>query len=825
MSPGKRFVLLTVCLLLFSLFSTAVYASGTASEEKKKTLTIGIVYDGPWKSSADVFDLFKKEIRVLLENEYQVRFPKEKEIMGNWTTAGIRAGLDRLLNDKEVDIIIAGGLVASDEVCHRKDLAKPVIAPFIVDPKIQGLPRKGKGSGVKNLNYLVPLHEIFEGIKEFRRFTHFDHMTFMVADHIRENFPPIERRVNEMAAVMGMKYSFIWVKEPVDDVIKQIKPEMQAVFITPMINIKPSDFSRIIEALNRHKIPSFSHLGKAEVELGVLATIHRESDNIRFARRVALNIQRILMGEQASELPVEFKLTRGMTINMKTARQIGVYPTWDMMTEATLLYEEEAKSRPVLKLMDAVDQAIRNNIELYSKQLELRNSKQNIRAAYAKLMPQVDVSALYLKIDKDRAAASMGTAAENTFSGSVNLTQVIYSEPAIANLSINRKISRSIKAELDGVTLDTALSAATAYLDVLRAKALERVQKDNLGKTRNNLELARMRKSIGVSGPSEVYRWEAQYATARKELMDANTQRELAEINLNRILHVPQSHRFMITDTGLDAPFLNTGGGRFYDFVDNPWIYKIFLEFIVQDSLKRSPELCRLDNLIAAQERYYKSTRRQMFRPTLALTAGLTNRFSRTGEGSGSRDMSGLGLAFNPAQMQALGSLFPSPSNDLDWNVGLSLSFPLFSGGGKFVEKKKAHYEVEKLKVDRQVLKERLEQQIRSSVRLVGTAHAKIQPSSEAAEAARKTLELVTDAYSRGAVSIIELIDAQNAALAAERSAANAIYDFMIQLFKGQRACNRLDFLITPEVQDTVLVEFEAYLKKQGITIKKRGRK
>ncbi len=78
-----------------------------------------------------------------------------------------------------------------------------------------------------------------------------------------------------------------------------------------------------------------------------------------------------------------------------------------------------------------------------------------------------------------------------------------------------------------------------AYLNLLRAQTLERVQKENLELTRSNLELARVRQQIGISGPAEVYRWESQIATARKEVINANAQRNAAEIGVNRVLHQP----------------------------------------------------------------------------------------------------------------------------------------------------------------------------------------------------------------------------------------------------------------------------------------------
>jgi outer membrane protein TolC len=129
------------------------------------------------------------------------------------------------------------------------------------------------------------------------------------------------------------------------------------------------------------------------------------------------------------------------------------------------------------------------------------------------------------------------------------------------------------------------------------------------------------------------------------------------------------------------------------------------------------------------------------------------------------------------------------------------------------------------METERRMLAEMLEQRIRASIQLVGRSGSKILLSRKAAAAATKTLELVTDAYSRGAVSILDLIDAQNVALAADRTRANATYDFLLDVFKGQRAVNRLDFLTRTDQQMLLLDQFEDYLAKKGITLKKRKKK
>lgn len=795
-----------ITLLLLSMVVPSFSQAG-------KTVTIGVVSDGPWEGADDVFQLFKKEIEDLLGGEYRFNLSKDTIKTAEWTAASVKAVMDRMLEDPKIDLVLALGMIASHDACNRGDLPKPVIAPFIMDPEVQDLPRKGKSSGVKNLNYLVALHTVKECLDYFKKIADFDQVMFLSPSFIRDGFPQALTWGRTFMKQTGIGMGTIWVEEPFDKVISQLTPDIQAVYITPLVNIPRPELRKIIAAINHLKIPTFSHMGTTDMEDGALVTIHREMEFLRLARRVALNIQRILMGEDPGTFPVKIKRDVQLTINMKTAKTIGVYPTWDISMEAELLYEEAAAGEP-LALMEAINRAIKSNLSLLSKQTAFRTAKYDVRSAAARLRPHIDVSITGAKIDGDRAEGSFGMAAENTISGAVTLTQLIYSEPALAAVSIQRHLRRAREADLDGVTLDIALAAAEAYLDVLRAKALERVQKNNLKKTRSHLELARVRQDLGVSGPSEIHRWDAQYAISRKQLVEAQTMREISEIHLNRVLHHPQGERFNITDMGLASPFLASSDDRLFRSINNPWIYKQFLEFWVEIGLKNAPELAGLDAAIAAKKRYLKSSGYKFYLPTVALQAGVTNYFSKTGKGSEGMDI--------PAGMAGL---FPEPPNDLDWNIGLQFSLNLFSGGAKAADHQKIKLELEKLETDRRVTAEMLEQLIRTRYRLAGTSITTMTLSREAAAAAAKTLDMVTDAYSRGAVSILDLIDAQDADLASDRAAANALYDFLVNMFKAQRSINRLDFLTKTDKQILMMDRFEVFLAKKGITLRKIKKK
>ena len=89
-----------------------------------------------------------------------------------------------------------------------------------------------------------------------------------------------------------------------------------------------AELDTLIAGLIERKLPSFSLMGQRQVERGILAGATPDSQIPRLARRTALYIQRILLGEEAADLPVEFPTGRRITINMATARAIGVSPPW-----------------------------------------------------------------------------------------------------------------------------------------------------------------------------------------------------------------------------------------------------------------------------------------------------------------------------------------------------------------------------------------------------------------------------------------------------------------------------------------------------------------
>jgi len=781
--------------ILITLFVATTFVWPVNAQESD-VINIGIVIDGSSVMTDDILNLVKEEILTLTKDEFDVRFPDDKILVGDWTLETSRKGISQLLKDSDVDILLTLGVISTSDVIQRGPLSKPTIATVVLDVKIQNAPRDGNSSGVKNLSYTAIASDFEQNIEEIKKRVGAKFITVLTNKTIDIAIPNLRKRLKANLKDLGATVELLPLGESIQETLNQIDPKTDIVLGAHQTFLSTEDKLQIVHGLIERKLPSFAMAGKSDVELGYLMSSGQDDLDIkRLARRIALNVQSILLGESPSELPIYFTKKKQLTINMETARKIGFSPSFEMLEQATLI-NDDFKIAESISLFDAVQRSLDANLNLKVKGKEVEVGLQDVRKAWAKLLPQINLSNSYTHIDDDRAVAGAGATPERTASGSAVLNQVIFSEDTFANLSIQKNTQASLEGALDELELDIIEATVIAYLNVLRTKRIEKIQINNLELSRSNYESAKVRKKVGQSSSADIYRWESEVANNQKDILAAKANYRNAQLTLNRLIHQPLETDFIFEDFGMDSReiFLNQ---NLASYIDNQFTFQLLRDFMVEEGLKDAPEIRQIESLIKVRQRTLKSNQRAFWIPEVSFQATVTDNYHKDGAGV-------------PTS---------STKNDRDFTALLKATYPLFEGGDKFASVSQAKKELEQFEIKLDSLKEQISEEIRSSLQDVGSSHGSIKWSNKSAKAAAKNLELVQDAYSQGTNDITVLLDAQNASINSDQVAANAVYDFLIDYFEFQRAIRQFYFRISNEDKISTKDRFNQFFRDNGIDL------
>ncbi|MBS0171042.1 MAG: TolC family protein [Nitrospira sp.] len=783
----------------------ALFWSREAETKPLPMVQIGIVRDGPSDLVPEFRDLIRKEIMELTSHEFDVRFPDEGQLQGGWSVKGVNQAIDRVLAQSRVDLIIALGVLASHEVSQRKQLSKPVIAPFVLDPQLQGLPMKKGTSGVKNLNYLVSLKSFDRNLTAFKEVFPFRRLSVLVDRILLEAFPLFEARARKIAEAQAVQLTVIPVDTSGRAALAAIPPNTDAVYLSPLVRLPSGEFEHLVAGLTARRLPSFSSVGQRDVQRGVSVALSPELDVGRMARTIAANVQRILSGTDAGRIETAFAQGEHLAINMATVRAIDKWPSFQVLSEAELVNEEPTNTSRRLALFDAVRHAMEGNLDLAAANRKVEAGLGQVGQARSGLLPQVLVGTS--GVLNGRGPDTFGTGGTPGQAAIVigGFRQLLYSDDAWSRYTVEQKTQMSREEERNQLRLDTAQNAAVAYLTVLRTKTVQRIQKDNLKLTRSNLDLAAARESVGYALRDEVFRWEAEVANGQKAVVSAAAQERQAEVSLNRVLNRPLEETFSTVEQTLEDPALLGDTHQLFEYIENPRGFQVFRDFQVEEGIKAAPELRRLEALIEAKERTLTNAQRAFWVPEIALQGAGFQQYAQGGGGAGS-----LTVPLGPVG-------FAQTQNNF-YVASIGLTFPLFQGGNKSATALKAREELRQIQIERTAAAQQVDQRVRTALYQTGASFPSIRLSRKAADSARKTLDLVVDQYSRGAVDIIKLLNSQNAAIAANEAAANAVYDFLIDLMRVQRAVGQMSFFQSPEERAAWFERLKVFFMNAGVS-------
>lgn len=126
--------------------------------------------------------------------------------------------------------------------------------------------------------------------------------------------------------------------QSVIDCFTELAGKVDAIYVTAQGGVNNQTIPVMVEIANQHSIPTFSQYGQREVKLGYLMSLS-QVEGFREEGRLLSDIAGKILngGEPASLMNVSAEADR-ITLNLKTAEQIGLYLDAELLAAADQLY-------------------------------------------------------------------------------------------------------------------------------------------------------------------------------------------------------------------------------------------------------------------------------------------------------------------------------------------------------------------------------------------------------------------------------------------------------------------------------------------------------
>ncbi|WP_027391503.1 TolC family protein [Aquimarina latercula] len=751
--------------------------------QSSKTVTIGILADKSFEETIPLLTKLKAEIKGVVGQDATIVF---REALENEFDAEKAKSNYKTLVNSDVDIILAFGVINTIIIDKEEEYPKPVILFGSANSDFYDFPEGQKTSEIKNITYLITPFSYTDDLTVFKTLFNYKNIGIIVDDFIPEILP-INKLFDDYFAKNDGSYKLIPL--PKNGNISLDLNGVDAIYLAGGFYLNDNQFKSLVTDINLKKLPSFSAFSKEDVEKGILACNQPETNINQFFRRIALNVESIISGVNLSELPIYLDYKNELSINSSTAKQIGFPLRYSMLANVDFISgSNDVNTGTSYSIIDIMNGVVDKNLSLENERINIELSNQDVKTAKSSYLPDLSASATGLYIDPKVAEISNGANPEFSTSGSVTLEQVIYSESVGASITINENLQKAQEEIYNAAELDALLDASVAYFNALILKTNVEIQNQNLQVTKKNLDIADQNFIAGESGKSDVLRFRSQLAQNTQSLINAENQKQQAFNAINQLLNNPINTEIDISDARIsEGIFINYKYQDFLEILDDPKLRPSLIKFLVEEAKRNAPELKNIGFNLKATQRTYRLNNLGRFVPTVALQGQYDLAFSESGKGSTIPS----GFAASP---------------DGTYNVALNLSVPIFQQNQRNINRQTARIQEDQLSVQKENVELNIERNVNDILLDLINQIANIEISKISEEAARESLDLTQNAYSQGAVPLIQLIDAQTNYLQAQLARATANYDYLLTSMQLERAIGYF-FLMNTEASNQEFIQ------------------
>ncbi|MEW6691193.1 MAG: TolC family protein, partial [Pseudomonadota bacterium] len=414
-----------------------------------------------------------------------------------------------------------------------------------------------------------------------------------------------------------------------------------------------------------------------------------------------------------------------------------------------------------------------------------------VRSAWGNLMPDVStnfgasfregrpqlINGVPLGASGDQIQSSYG------FSAQLSVNPATLLQPRAQRLSADAT-EADIRASAQ--TLHTAVTQQ--YLAVLQQQARAALQDTLVATAAAQLELARVRASVGSATPLDVQQAEVELGRQRVAGIQARNQAEVEKLRLFQVMGVPMPQGVLLTtEFRLEAPTLS-------------------LEQLLQMAREGNPSLAAAEARTRVTDIGVKQARGE-YLPSLSVQTGIggyTSQFTDDtflieNELAGAigqcnstnriREIVGMppanpncnAITLSPgdiADIRANNRAFPFDFETNPWQISAGVSLPIFNGFAREQRVQEAQANRNEAQYRARATRLQLEADVTAAYLTLQSQLQAVALQEQNARTARQALELAQERYRVGASTFVEVSQARDTYAQAETDRINAIYEF-----------------------------------------------
>ena len=384
----------------------------------------------------------------------------------------------------------------------------------------------------------------------------------------------------------------------------------------------------------------------------------------------------------------------------------------------------------VLNLQQCIEIALKKHPSINAAASTIRITDSKIGQARAGYFPQLSFQSGYQRTGP-APPAIINTDPNNHYSNTLSLSQTIFDFGKTYNqVQIQSLGKESSQADLQDISEQVILGVKQTYYGYLQAKMSRDVAQDTVNQFQQHYEIAKVFFETGKISKIDVTSAEVNLSNANINLLKAENALRIAKITLTNAMGIMNAPEYEIKD----------------DLAYRP--YDISLEEALKNAYKNRPDLLS----------------------TLKKKEGLEKTI----------DLNEKGYLPVLAGGAAYGYTGNDIAMDKEWSVGVTLTFPLFSGLSTKYQVDEAKANLDLLKANEDSLMQKVYLQVESACLSLKEAAERISAGKIIVKQAEETVELARGRYAAGVGSSIEITDAMITLNNAKMTYITALADYSV---------------------------------------------